>query len=116
MRWRARLMASRKRPDWSRPLHRSLVIPVVLTLKTLPMCGPCLPSAQGRAGWINVAARSCRTRQGCQRERHRRRVPAAANDAEHGGRRVPAEVGVAGPPRGKDAGHGTANPIGGRGT
>jgi hypothetical protein len=51
-------MASRKRPDWSRPLPRPLVIPGVMTLKTLAdvrsLLGHLPKDVRARSTWQSV--------------------------------------------------------------
>jgi len=51
---------SRKRADWSRPLPRSLVIPTVMTLKTLADVRELMrhlpPEHRERPTWRHVAA------------------------------------------------------------
>jgi len=54
------LMPSRKRPDWSRPLPRPLVIPGVMTLKTLAdirsLLGHLPKDVRARSAWQSVAS------------------------------------------------------------
>jgi len=53
-------MASRKRPNWSRPLPRPLVIPGVMTLKTLAdvrkLIGHMPKEFQDRSTWQRIDA------------------------------------------------------------
>ena len=53
-------MPSRKRPDWSQPLPRPLVIPGVMTLKTLAdvrkLIGHMPKEFRGRSTWQRIAA------------------------------------------------------------
>src|SRR5215472_10121678 len=53
-------MASRKRPEWSRPLPRPLAIPGVMTLKTLAdvraLIGHLPAATQQKETWRHVAA------------------------------------------------------------
>jgi hypothetical protein len=52
-------MPARKRPDWSRPLPRPLVIPGVMTLKTLAdvrsLLGHLPKDVRARSTWQSVA-------------------------------------------------------------
>ena len=91
----ARASSLRKRADWSRRLPRPIVIPNVMTLKTLAdvraLIERHLPAGhRENRTWRHVAAELGK---GCGRRRTRRRLrKATADRAVAGGRRVPAEV------------------------
>ena len=55
------MLASRKRPNWSRPLSRPIVIPDIMTLKSSQTSASCLstcrPHIVKKATWRYVADR-----------------------------------------------------------
>jgi hypothetical protein len=83
----------RKRADWSRPLPRPLVIPTVMTLKTLADVRELMrhlpPEHRERPTWRHVAAE---LEQAGRRRRHGRRRHRAAPGADVGERRMPSKV------------------------
>jgi hypothetical protein len=82
------------RPNWSRALPRPLVIPDVMTLKTLADVRELMrhvpADRRDRPTWRHVAAQL--TQAAAHRRRHGRRCLCAVHGADFGGRRMSGTV------------------------